>query len=122
VPLADELAFTRDYLALEQLRLAERLQVEWQIDDAAQSVPIPVLTLQPLLKNAIKHAFNPRAKSQAAPAGHGLAMRDGSPLLANRGAGKALRDDLKASGPYRNKPSRCASSAASARELTLSLR
>lgn len=60
VPLADELAFTRDYLALEQLRLGERLQVRWQLDAAAEGVPIPVLTLQPLVENAIKHAFNPR--------------------------------------------------------------
>jgi signal transduction histidine kinase len=60
VPLADELAFTRDYLALEQLRLGDRLQVRWQVDEAAEGVPIPVLTLQPLVENAIKHAFNPR--------------------------------------------------------------
>jgi signal transduction histidine kinase len=60
VPLADELAFTRDYLALEQLRLGDRLQVRWQVDDAAEGVPIPALTLQPLVENAIKHAFNPR--------------------------------------------------------------
>lgn len=101
VPLADELAFTRDYLALEQLRLGDRLQVEWQIDAAAESAPVPVLTLQPLVENAIKHAFNPRtapgrllisarldagllhllvrddgpgAVPQAAPAGHGLGL------------------------------------------------
>jgi signal transduction histidine kinase len=60
VPLADELAFTRDYLALEQLRLGERLQVQWQVEPAAEAVEIPVLTLQPLVENAIKHAFNPR--------------------------------------------------------------
>jgi signal transduction histidine kinase len=60
VPLADELAFTRDYLALEQLRLGDRLQLRWQVDEAAEGVPVPVLTLQPLVENAIKHAFNPR--------------------------------------------------------------
>lgn len=60
VPLADELAFTRDYLALEQLRLGERLQLRWQVDEAAEGVAVPVLTLQPLVENAIKHAFNPR--------------------------------------------------------------
>lgn len=60
VPLADELAFTRDYLALEQLRLGDRLNVRWHIEPAAESVALPALTLQPLVENAIKHAFNPR--------------------------------------------------------------
>jgi signal transduction histidine kinase len=60
VPLADELAFTRDYLALEQLRLGDRLQVQWQVEPAAEAAEIPALTLQPLVENAIKHAFNPR--------------------------------------------------------------
>jgi signal transduction histidine kinase len=61
VPLQQELDFTRDYLALEALRLGPRLTVQWQVDDAALGVAVPALTLQPLVENAIKHAFNPRS-------------------------------------------------------------
>jgi Histidine kinase len=61
VPLAQELDFTRDYLALEALRLGPRLTVLWQLDEAAIACPVPALSVQPLVENSIKHAFNPRA-------------------------------------------------------------
>jgi signal transduction histidine kinase len=63
LPLSEELAFTRDYLELERLRLAERLQVHWHIEPAAEGVEVPVLCVQPLVENAIKHAFNPRSEA-----------------------------------------------------------
>jgi signal transduction histidine kinase len=62
VPLQQELDFTRDYLALEALRLGPRLTVDWQVDDAALAVAVPALSLQPLVENSIKHAFNPRSQ------------------------------------------------------------
>ena len=55
VPLAQEMQIVRAYLEVEQLRLGDRLTVEIQVDDAAMSVPIPVLSIQPLVENAIKH-------------------------------------------------------------------
>ncbi|MEP6730894.1 MAG: histidine kinase [bacterium] len=61
VTLGDELGFVRDYLALEQLRLGDRLQIEEQIDIEALDCVIPSLTLQPLVENAITHAISPRA-------------------------------------------------------------
>lgn len=61
VPLQEELDFTRDYLALEALRLGPRLTVDWAVDDEALSAPVPVLSVQPLVENSIKHAFNPRS-------------------------------------------------------------
>ncbi|MDB4917243.1 MAG: two-component histidine kinase [Gemmatimonadetes bacterium] len=60
VPLATELAFVRDYLSLEQLRLGERLTVIEQIDAEALECLIPSLTLQPLVENAITHAIATR--------------------------------------------------------------
>lgn len=61
VPLADEIAFVRDYLALEQLRLGTRLAVAWEIDaDAALEATVPPLTLQPLVENAVVHGIAPR--------------------------------------------------------------
>jgi signal transduction histidine kinase len=61
VTLADELAFVRDYLSLEQLRLGERLRVAEEIDPDALDCVLPSLTLQPIVENAIKHAIAPRA-------------------------------------------------------------
>jgi two-component system sensor histidine kinase AlgZ len=60
-PLSEELALTRDYLALEALRLGERLHVVWDQDEAIDmSVRIPSLSVQPLVENAIYHGVEPR--------------------------------------------------------------
>lgn len=59
VTLRDELAFVRDYLGLEQLRLGERLQVDWAIEPAAEDAELPPLTLQPLVENAVQHGIAP---------------------------------------------------------------
>jgi LytS/YehU family sensor histidine kinase len=55
VPLAHEMEIVRAYLDVEQLRLGDRLQVEIRVDQAALDTPIPVLSIQPLVENAIKH-------------------------------------------------------------------
>lgn len=57
VPLDDELDLCRRYLRIEQLRLGARLQLEWQIDALPGALPIPSLSLQPLLENAIYHGI-----------------------------------------------------------------
>ncbi|ARN74150.1 sensor histidine kinase [Oceanicoccus sagamiensis] len=57
VTLADELELCRRYARIEQLRLGDRLNMDWQLDDAPHSLPIPSLTLQPLLENAIYHGI-----------------------------------------------------------------
>lgn len=58
-PLADEVELCRQYLALEQLRLGERLQVEWHIDKMPGDALVPPLALQPLLENAVYHGIEP---------------------------------------------------------------
>jgi LytS/YehU family sensor histidine kinase len=60
VALADELAFVRDYLALEGLRLGERLRVEEAVDAEALECAVPPLLLQPLVENAVRHGIAPR--------------------------------------------------------------
>jgi len=60
VPLAEELAVVEDYLALEGIRLEERLRVEKDIDPAALGTPLPTMLLQTLVENAIKHGIAPR--------------------------------------------------------------
>jgi two-component system, LytTR family, sensor histidine kinase AlgZ len=61
-PLADEINLCRQYLALEQLRLGERLQIAWHIDKMPQDALIPPLVLQPLLENAVYHGIEPMAE------------------------------------------------------------
>src|SRR5574343_740685 len=60
VTVADEVALSRQYLELEQLRLGERLTVDWQIDPDSLGQEIPPLMLQPLLENAVYHGIAPR--------------------------------------------------------------
>ncbi len=59
VLLRDEIQLTKQYLALEQLRMGERLQVEWQLQDVPEDALIPPLLLQPLLENAVYHGIEP---------------------------------------------------------------
>ena len=60
VSLAQELDLCRRYARIEQLRLGSRLRVEWQLGDAPlDELRIPLLTLQPLLENAIYHGVQP---------------------------------------------------------------
>ncbi len=55
----DELALCQKYTGIEQLRLGERLRLEWQLGAIPANVKIPSLTLQPLLENAIYHGIQP---------------------------------------------------------------
>lgn len=58
--LDTELELAQRYLAIEQLRLGERLQVEVEIaDDLPRDLPVPALLLQPLVENAIHHGVQP---------------------------------------------------------------
>ena len=59
VPLAKEIALCRQYLALEKLRLEDRLTIHWQIESMPQDALIPPLILQPLLENAVYHGIEP---------------------------------------------------------------
>lgn len=65
----EELQFTEAYLALEKLRLGDRLRVECAIDPCTLSLELPSLTLQPLVENAIKHSISQR------PGGGTVAIR-----------------------------------------------
>jgi two-component sensor histidine kinase len=58
VRLEEEIEFIAAYLRVEQARFGERLQVEFGIDRAAAAVPVPAMTIQPLVENAIKHGVS----------------------------------------------------------------
>lgn len=59
IPLKQELEVARIYQRMEQLRLGERLSVEWDVADLPMRVRIPGLMVQPLLENAIYHGIEP---------------------------------------------------------------
>jgi len=60
ISLAEEIDVARTYQRMEQLRLGERLVVDWKIDSLPADALVPGLTLQPLLENAIYHGIEPR--------------------------------------------------------------
>lgn len=60
--LAKELAWVNQYLAIEKLRLAERLQFRQHVDDSLLNQPVPLLTIQPLIENAVIHGIAHLAK------------------------------------------------------------
>jgi len=60
--LEEELLLSRQYLNIERQRLGERLQVAWIVDDDVLAALIPLLSLQPLLENAVYHGIEPCAK------------------------------------------------------------
>lgn len=58
VPLAEELYIIKEYVALEQMRLEERLQVTWDLGTETDDCQLPPLSLHTLVENAIKHGIN----------------------------------------------------------------
>ena len=58
-PLADEVELCRQYLDLEQLRLGDRLVVDWNVKSMPGDALVPPLVLQPLLENAVYHGVEP---------------------------------------------------------------
>jgi two-component system sensor histidine kinase AlgZ len=59
VPLSEEIALARQYLALEHLRLGDRLVVQWEIESCPPDALVPPLLLQPLLENAVYYGIEP---------------------------------------------------------------
>ena len=59
VTLAQEIALAQRYLAVEEIRFAERLRVRWNLDPLADHARLPPLLLQPLVENAIRHGVEP---------------------------------------------------------------
>jgi two-component system sensor histidine kinase AlgZ len=56
---ASEVELARQYLAIESVRLGDRLRVEWDIQQMPGEARLPTLILQPLLENAVYHGIEP---------------------------------------------------------------
>jgi two-component system, LytTR family, sensor kinase len=65
VPLAEELEFTRKYLDIQKVRLVERLQCSVNVPTELLTAQVPLLILQPMVENAIKHGIAKRDQGGA---------------------------------------------------------
>jgi signal transduction histidine kinase len=105
VRLDEEMEFVAAYLQVERARFGERLETDLTVDPAAGAIPVPTMTIQPLIENAIKHgasAVEGRGRVQLdARIQNGLLLVEvfdngpGFPpgfSLADRGAGHGLRN------------------------------
>lgn len=59
VSIAREVQHVKSYLAIEQARFEEHLQVHWNIDETVKR-KLPPFTLQPIVENAVKHGLYPK--------------------------------------------------------------
>jgi sensor histidine kinase YesM len=60
VEFAEELDFTRQYIAFEQLRYEDRLKVSFDIDPGSNAFDVPPFSVQTLAENAVQHAISIR--------------------------------------------------------------
>jgi two-component system sensor histidine kinase AlgZ len=58
-PIAKEVDIARQYLAIESLRLGDRLRVDWRLEAMPTDALVPALLLQPLVENAVYHGIEP---------------------------------------------------------------
>ena len=61
IRLEEELDYIQRYLRFEKARLGERLVVEHDVDEQAKKLLVPVLTVQPLVENAMVHGIGPKS-------------------------------------------------------------
>lgn len=59
VTLEEEITLAKRYLAIEEVRFGDRIQVEWVLDPSASAAQLPPLLLQPLVENAVRHGVEP---------------------------------------------------------------
>ena len=94
VILDKELGFIERYLAIEQVRFSDRLQVRWSIESGIQNALVPEFILQPLVENAIRHGVAKRTEAGLIEVG--ALESDGNLVLSVRDNGPgyhAVSDD-----------------------------
>ena len=65
VPLEEEMRIVRAYLGIEELRLGDKLKVSIEVHSDALPASVPMLSIQPLVENAIKHGVAARPEGGA---------------------------------------------------------
>ena len=86
IPLSQELEIVENYLAIEQVRFADRLHVDIKVDPGALHSLVPCFLLQPIVENAIRHGI---ANCEG----------DGAVEASARREGNRLRISVRDSGP-----------------------
>lgn len=96
LPLADELHFIDDYLAVEQERFSDRLSVTRTIAPDVLEARVPPFVLQPLVENALRHGIAPSERGGRVTIS---ARRDGDVLvLAVSDSGVGVRAEALGTG------------------------
>lgn len=89
VPLSQELEIVESYLAIEQVRFADRLRVDIKVDPGALHSLVPCFLLQPIVENAIRHGI---AHCEDAGVVEAWARREGDRLrIAVRDSGAGVK-------------------------------
>jgi two-component system, LytTR family, sensor kinase len=78
VPLAEELHFLEQYLAIEQVRFSDRLRPTFIIDNELLDAAVPSFVIQPLVENALRHGLAKRSDAGRLEIG---ARREGDDLV-----------------------------------------
>jgi hypothetical protein len=60
LPLGDELQLVERYLEIQRVRFADRLRVAIDLAPDAAGARVPLLVVQPLVENALRHGLGPR--------------------------------------------------------------
>jgi hypothetical protein len=91
IRIEEELTIVRAYLEIEELRLGGKLSTEIDVDESARRAEVPVLSIQPLVENAVKH---------------GVASRPGRGVvrLSIRKSDERITVEVYNSGPFRDPP------------------
>lgn len=63
VSLKSEMAYTKNYIMLQKIRLEDRLNVEVELDPMAEPLLIPKISIQTLVENSILHGMGPDSDS-----------------------------------------------------------
>jgi len=102
IRLKEELEMTRMYQRIEALRLGDRLNVVWDVEELPMRALVPGLCIQPLLENAIYHGIEKRADGgtiNISGRDHGkgfeIDIRNPLPLPADRKPSKGNQIALK---------------------------
>lgn len=61
IPLSEEINTVRAYLSIEQARFDNLLQIKYEIEDNLEAM-VPLLCLQPVVENAVRHGIFKRAE------------------------------------------------------------